>query len=277
MGGGARSQSAGLPTDSNLPKGFPLDTHEFRIHGVKVHALQPNDVVTLIHQWLQRGKSERHQFRYLVSTNINNIVCALESPSYAQVMERADLSVPDGIPLIWLGRARGYNLPSRCGIEEVMLAVFELSNHGYNYSHYFYGNTKEVLTELRKNLIKKYPNLNIAGMLSPPFRALTNEEHNQHVDLINQAAPDFLWVSLGCPKQELWLFENRDRLNVGLGGGAGAVFNFLSGHSRRAPQWSRMAGLEWLVRLSCEPTRLWRRYLVRYPKFFYYFIRPPSA
>jgi N-acetylglucosaminyldiphosphoundecaprenol N-acetyl-beta-D-mannosaminyltransferase len=273
MGDSARLRSTGSNPDSV----FPLDDYEFRIHGVKVHALQTDNLVTLVHQWLLRSDKNNRQFHYLVSTNINNVVCALESPKYAQVMERADLSVPDGVPLLWLGRMRGHKLPSRCGIEEVMLAVFELSNQGYDYSHFFYGNSEEVLAELRKNLKKKYPNLNIVGMYSPPFRELTEEEHAEHIDLINNTAPDFLCLSLGCPKQELWLFENKDRLNAGLGGGAGAVFNFLSGHSPRAPEWSRMMGLEWLIRLCSEPTRLWHRYLVRYPKFIYYLIRPPAG
>ncbi len=273
---GARSHLTGPAANRNLSDDLPLDALEFRVHGVKVHALQPNQAVTFMTDRLKPGKNGKRRFRYLVSTNINNIVCAIESEVYAKVMECADISVPDGIPLIWIGRALGRYLPSRCGIEEVMLAIFELSSKGHNYSHYFYGNTEEVLDQLRINLTTKYPNINIVGMRSPPFRLLTDEENDHDIDLINRAAPDFLWVSLGCPRQESWLFNNRDRLNAGFGGGAGAVFNFLSGHSPQPPHWLRMAGLEWSFRLVSEPLRLWRRYLVRYPKFFYYFIHLPK-
>jgi len=246
----------------------------FRVHGVRVHALQASGCLAAIDAWL-REKPRR--FHYLVSTNINNIVMAVETASYATVMENADMSVPDGVPLLWVGRTRGFRLPQRCGIEEVMLELFEISNMGYNYSHYFYGNTPEVLAAVEAKLKVRYPKLNIAGTFSPPFRPLTPREDEEHVQMINDANPDFLWVSLGCPKQEIWLFEHREVLRAALGGGAGAVFNFLSGHTPKAPGWLQHMGLEWLMRLALEPKRLWRRYLLKYPSFLYYFIRPPRG
>jgi N-acetylglucosaminyldiphosphoundecaprenol N-acetyl-beta-D-mannosaminyltransferase len=116
-------------------------------------------------------------------------------------------------------------------------------------------------------LLERYPRLKIAGMLSPPFRPLSPAEDAEHIRAINNSGADFLWVSLGCPKQEQWLYDHREQLQIVLGGGAGAVFNFFSGHTPRAPGWVRFLGLEWLMRLLAEPRRLSQRYLVRYPKF----------
>jgi N-acetylglucosaminyldiphosphoundecaprenol N-acetyl-beta-D-mannosaminyltransferase len=217
-------------------------------------------------------ESER-TFHYVTSTNVNNVAVAIESPEYYQVMKRADLSLPDGVPLLWYGRFKGFPLYKRCGIEELMQAVFEMSNQGSTYSHFFYGNTPEVLADMKSRLLRSYPNLNIAGMFSPPFRSLSAQEDEEHVRMINDSGADFLWVSLGCPKQERWLFDHREKLRVVVGGGAGAVFNFFSGKTLRAPSWVRFMGLEWLLRLLIEPRRLYRRYLLKYPKFIVKFFQ----
>jgi len=242
---------------------------EFRICDVRIHAVQVDDAVAVVRHWMEGERT----FHYVSSTNVNNVAIALESHEYYQVMEGADLSLPDGVPFLWYGRFKGFRLPNRCGIEELMEAVFELSNQGSTYSHFFYGNTPEVLAELKTRLLGRYPKLKIAGMFSPPFRPLSAEEDEAHVRMINESGADFLWVSLGCPKQEKWLYDHRDKLRVVVGGGAGAVFNFFSGQTTKAPDWVRYMGLEWFLRLLIEPRRLYRRYLLKYPKFVVQFLR----
>ena len=245
------------------------EIQEFNICGVNVHAIQPDGATEIVLNWFNKPR----QSHYISSTNINNIINAMESHYYYKVINTADLSLPDGIPLIWYGRYLGYKLPKRCGIEELMDEIFELSNKGYNFKHYFYGNTQEVLDDLKKELLKKHPSLNIVGMYSPPFREIKKEENDQIIEMINKAKPDFLWVSLGCPKQEIWLYENREKLNVVVGAGVGAVFNFISKHSIKAPKWIQYAGLEWLLRLIANPKKLYKRYLIKYPKFFFIFLK----
>ena len=110
-------------------------------------------------------------------------------------------------------------------------------------------------------------------MRSPPFRPLTPEEKRADIEAIRAARPDFLWVSLGCPRQEAWLYDNRDELGPLIGGGAGAVFDFLAGEKPKAPRIVQNAGLEWLLRLASEPKRLWRRYLMLYPRYLLRLIR----
>ncbi len=241
----------------------------FRICGVKVHAVQVEDLLSIVHQWLE----EKRTFHYVSSTNVNNVAIALESEEYFQVIERADLSIPDGVPFLWYGQWKGFSLPRRCGIEEFMEAVFDLSNHGLAYSHYFYGNTPTVLANMKARLLERYPNLKIAGTYSPPFRPLSPQEDEEDIRMINNSGADFLWISLGCPKQEKWLYDHRNRLNVVVGGGAGAVFNFLSGDTFKAPDWVRYMGLEWILRLMMEPKRLFRRYCIKYPIFVFKFIK----
>jgi N-acetylglucosaminyldiphosphoundecaprenol N-acetyl-beta-D-mannosaminyltransferase len=242
---------------------------EFRICDVKLHAIQVEDIAPIVRQWM-KGK---RVFHYVSSTNVNNVEIALESPEYYDVMERADLSLPDGVPFLWYGRMKGHSLRRRCGIEEFMEAVFDMSNRGFTYSHFFYGNTPQVLANLRTRLLERYPNLDIAGMYSPPFRRLSPEEDEEHVRIINDSGADFVWVSLGCPKQEKWLYDHRHRLTAVAGGGAGAVFNFFSGETFKAPDWVRYMGLEWILRLLMEPKRLFHRYCIKYPIFMFRFLK----
>ena len=241
---------------------------EFRICDVRVHAVQVENLLAIVQQWMD----EKRTFHYVSSTNVNNVEIALESADYFQVMEKADLSIPDGVPFLWYGRWKGFPLYNRCGIEEFMEAVFELSNHGFSYTHFFYGNTPAVLANLKTRLLQRYPNLKIAGMYAPPFRPLSPQEDEEDVRMINDSGADFLWVSLGCPKQEKWLYDHRNRLNPVVGGGAGAVFNFLSGETLKAPDWVRYMGLEWILRLLMEPKRLFRRYCIKYPQFVFRFL-----
>ena len=246
------------------------DPPEFRILGVKVHAVQTPEVVRLMLRW---RAEEPQRYRYVSSTNLHNIARAGESTAYFEVMDHCDLSLPDGVPLLWYARRHGHVLPERCGIEEVMIGLFDLSEQGHDFRHYFYGNTPEVLDTLQRELAKKWPRLTVAGMHSPPFRKLTPEEDQADVDAINRARPDFLWVSLGCPRQETWLFEHRQVLDGMVGGGAGAVFDFLAGQKPKAPRLVQKAGMEWLLRLASEPKRLWRRYLVLYPRYLMRIVR----
>lgn len=237
---------------------------EYSILGVKIHAVQPSSARDIVLSWFE----EPLCFHYISSTNINNVITALENKEFFQATNEADLSLPDGMPLLWYGRLSGYKLPKRCGIEELMYEIFKLSEQGYDFSHYFYGNEAEVLCDLVSMLRQRYPKLRIAGTYSPPFRQLSAKETDEIIENINRVKPDFLWVSLGCPKQELWMYRNQHKLNVRVAGGAGAVFNFIAGHTPRAPVYIQYAGLEWLFRLMLNPRRLSKRYLVKYPKFF---------
>ena len=136
------------------------------------------------------------------------------------------------------------------------------------YRHYFYGSTEETLKKLQDTLRKDYPGVQVAGMYSPPFRALSEEEDKQIIDMINGANADFVWIGLGAPKQENWMAAHRGTIN-GLMVGVGAAFDYLAGNIERAPLWMQKCNLEWLYRLIQEPKRLFKRYFYTNTKFIW--------
>jgi N-acetylglucosaminyldiphosphoundecaprenol N-acetyl-beta-D-mannosaminyltransferase len=137
---------------------------------------------------------------------------------------------------------------------------------GAKYRHFFYGGAPGIADRLAQVEQERY-GIRIAGTYCPPFRPLTEEEDKAVIAMINEAAPDVVWVGLSTPKQEKWMYEHRNRLQVPLLLGVGAAFDLNSGQLKQAPEWMREHGLEWLFRLMAEPKRLWRRYLVQGSRF----------
>lgn len=148
-----------------------------------------------------------------------------------------------------------------------MEAVLQISGQK-GWRHYFLGSTEETLKKLATNLTKNYPKIQIAGMYSPPFRPLNEEEDRMIVDRINSAAPDFLWVGLGAPKQEVWMASHQG-LVKGFMVGVGAGFDYLAGNIERAPEWMQKCNMEWLFRLIQDPRRLLGRYVRTNSKFIW--------
>ena len=136
------------------------------------------------------------------------------------------------------------------------------------YRHYFYGSTDKTLEKLKNVLETEYPNVLVAGMYSPPFRPLSEEEDSQVIQTINDSNADFVWIGLGAPKQELWMAEHQGKVN-GFMVGVGAAFDYLAGNISRAPMWMQKTNLEWLYRLMQEPKRLFKRYFYTNTKFIW--------
>jgi N-acetylglucosaminyldiphosphoundecaprenol N-acetyl-beta-D-mannosaminyltransferase len=198
--------------------------------------------------------------------NAYNLLLASRDDGYRSVMNRGDLNLPDGWAAVWAGRRMGIPVGGRVAGAELCEAVFR-QGVGWGLRHFFYGGTETSLSRLREQLQQMYPGIVIAGAYAPPFRQLSDDERDEITRLVNRARPDVVWVGLGTPKQDLWMEEFRNRLNTRVLVGVGAVFDFLSGTKRRAPQWMQRSGLEWLHRLVSEPRRLWRRYLLGNPAF----------
>ena len=178
------------------------------------------------------------------------------------------MAIPDGGPLSTVGRGRGYKEMSRATGPSYMEEIMKISvKKGYR--HYFYGSTQETLDKLRNALERDYPGLRIAGMYSPPFRMLTDEEDNDVVEKINEAHPEFLWVGLGAPKQERWMADHQGKVE-GFMVGVGAGFDYFAGNIERAPQWMQKSNMEWFYRLLQDPKRLFYRYLKTNSKFIWH-------
>lgn len=205
---------------------------------------------------------------YMCVSNVHTTVTAYEDPQYCAIQNDSILAIPDGGPLSSLGRKRGFPHMQRTTGPSYLEEILNISAQR-GWTHYFYGATEETLSKLREVLAVKYPGVTIAGMYSPPFRPLTDAENAQIVKAINEAAPDFLWVGLGAPKQERWMAEHQGEVK-GFMVGVGAAFDYLAGNIQRAPQWMQNCSLEWLYRLLQDPKRLFKRYLITNTKFIWH-------
>jgi len=236
---------------------------QIRILGVPVHMVQIPDVVGLMTDW---AGHEQARPRWIVVADMHAIIEAHKRSEFRAMIRTADLTVPDGISLIKVARRKGVPLRTRVAGTDLMKAFFRHTQQS-GLTHYFYGDTEETLTHLVRKLGENFPGTAIAGTYSPPFRPLTAEEDEAVIRRINEARPDVLWVGLGLPKQERWIYEHRDRLDVPLVLGVGAALKFLAGTVQRAPDWVGELGLEWLWRFAHEPRRLWKRVMIEGPQF----------
>ncbi|MBL8180411.1 MAG: WecB/TagA/CpsF family glycosyltransferase [Blastocatellia bacterium] len=202
---------------------------------------------------------------YVCFSTVHMVMEGHDDASFARIVNSADIVVPDGMPLVWVQKRTGRREAERVRANDLMteLCLYAEAN---GRSVGFYGAAPEVIDDIKKRIEREMPNLKVAYAYSPPYRALTDEEDSEVTDEINRTKPDFLFVGLGCPKQERWMNAHRDRLST-VSLGVGASFDFFAGNVRECPPWIGRLGLEWLYRLTQEPKRLWRRYLILNPRF----------
>ncbi|HEX7490433.1 MAG TPA: WecB/TagA/CpsF family glycosyltransferase [Candidatus Limnocylindrales bacterium] len=196
--------------------------------------------------------------------NAHSMVEANQNPKLRAAMN-ADVVEPDGMPLVLIARKHGFKAERVCG-PDFMPALIQ-RGVPLGRTHFFLGGEPGVPEELARRLGEAYPGLRVAGTMSPPFRDLTPDEDASLVAEINAAKPDYVWVGLGAPKQDLWVAAYRDRLEAPALLAVGAAFDFHSGRRRRAPRWMQRTGMEWLYRLLKEPRRLASRYTVVNARF----------
>lgn len=220
-----------------------------------IDAIDMNTAVEQIVHWAQARES-----RFVCLSNAHSVVTASHDPAFAQALDAADLVAPDGAPVAWMLRRLGHAGQRRVSGPDLMLAsLAAFAESGTPI--FLYGSTPQTLEALNARLRNRWPALRIVGQHSPPFRALSHQEDEADMERIKTSGAGVVWVSLGCPKQELWMAAHKGRVQAVMVG-VGAAFDFHAGVVRRAPRWMRALGLEWLHRLSSEPRRLWRRYLV---------------
>ena len=240
-----------------------FDIPKVSIMGVQISAINM--------EWLLAfTKDNLHNLSgdYICVTNVFATVTAFEEPEYRKIQNEALLALPDGGPLASVGRKRGYTTMHRTTGPDYMGEIFKISVAN-GYRHFFYGSTQETLSKLEIKLKEEFEGINIVGMYSPPFRELTYEEDQEVIKMIHDSKPDFIWVGLGAPKQERWMYKHKGKL-CGLMVGVGAGFDYFAGNIKRAPSWMQKANLEWLYRLCQEPRRLFKKYLVTNPKFIWH-------
>lgn len=232
------------------------------IMGVNIAAINMNWLLKYLDENLSDIKGD-----YICVSNVHTTVTSYEDAAYCAVQNGGLMAIPDGGPLSSVGRKRGYSDMDRTTGPSLMGEIFKISAEK-GYRHYFYGSTEETLKLLEEKLQAKYPGIQIAGMYSPPFRPLTEEEDKNIIENINKTKPDFVWIGLGAPKQEKWMAEHQGKID-GLMLGVGAGFDYYAENIKRAPMWMQKSNLEWLYRLMQDPKRLFKRYFHTNTKFIW--------
>ena len=220
------------------------------ILGVGVSAVNMTLALETIDHWIAHETPH-----YVCVTGVHGLVESYRDAKLKTIHNKAGLVKPDGMPLVWISRAKGQKHVDRVYGPDLMLALCEHSvSRGYR--HFLYGGTPTVVESLERRLIECYPGIQIVGRGCRPFRALTQVEDAGFVRDIKGARAHIVWVGLSTPKQERWMAAHVAQLGTPALIGVGAAFDFLAGTKRQAPQWMRRSGLEWLFRLLMEPPAL---------------------
>ena len=214
---------------------------------------------------------EEWRGRYVTFVNVHAVVKATEDTEYQLAQTSAVCNFADGRPVVSLQRKKGYIEAGRVAGTDFMEEMLKLSDASENFRHFFYGSNKETLEQLAERVAERYPSASVVGCLAPAYIDEIrpddfDEIFGKDIQAINDAAPDFVWIGLGAPKQELFMMYASGKIN-GLMLGVGAAFDFMSGKQKRAPKWMQAIGLEWFFRLLMEPKRLFARYFDTNIKF----------
>jgi N-acetylglucosaminyldiphosphoundecaprenol N-acetyl-beta-D-mannosaminyltransferase len=225
------------------------------------------EVIALCTQWAEERKhTPPPSARYVCVVPVHGIMMAHDDPEIAGILNEADIATPDGMPVVWALRSFGVSHQQRVYGPTLMLGICTRAVE-CGLRVFLYGGREDMLPVLEARLRERFPGLAIVGSYSPPFRALTSAEEEQVTRLIRESDADVVFVGIGAPKQERWMYEHRERFPGVTLVGVGAAFDFHAGRVRQAPGWVQRNGLEWLFRLTMEPARLWKRYVLISPRF----------
>jgi N-acetylglucosaminyldiphosphoundecaprenol N-acetyl-beta-D-mannosaminyltransferase len=239
------------------------DMYPYQILGTRIDPTSYEAATALIVGW-----SKSRQGRYVCAANVHMVMEAFDSIEFQSVVNQADLVTPDGMPLVWSLRMLGARGQSRVYGPDLTFHVVKAAEEA-GIPIGFYGGDPVNLEKMIFVLNAIHPDLKVAYQFSPPFRQLSAKEDDLIVSQINESGARILFVGLGCPKQERWMFAHRDRIPLVMLG-VGAAFDFIAGSKRQSPNLLQRMGLEWLFRFLQEPRRLWRRYLYQNPRFLWH-------
>jgi N-acetylglucosaminyldiphosphoundecaprenol N-acetyl-beta-D-mannosaminyltransferase len=206
------------------------------------------------------GMIRHAQKGYVCAISVHGVLEAQHHPAVAQAFAQAAMVVPDGTPMVWVGRLQGQREMRQVTGPSLMEEIFQ-SPEFAGYSHFFYGGKEGVAQELADAWKRKFPHTRVAGTYTPPFRDLSPAEEARLIRLLGQCRPDIIWVGISTPRQELFMRRLLPKLETGLMVGVGAAFDFHTGRIRDCAPWIKRMGFQWLHRLMQDPRRLWRRNL----------------
>jgi len=237
-----------------------------QVQGLTIDVISWEEALDKMSDWAHRRES-----RVIAICNAHSVVTARQDPEFRNAVEGAAMATADGTPVAWTLRKLGYATQERINGPDLMHKYCDLAAKN-GQKIFLYGNEEPTVKRLTEKLLARFPGLQIAGSITPPFRELSAAEDEKIVNEINDSGAQVVFVSLGCPKQEKWMANHAGRVQAVMVG-VGAAFDYHAGTIKRAPLWMQSAGLEWLYRLGSEPRRLWRRYLVTNTAFIFGAIR----
>lgn len=230
-----------------------------RIFGIDFHCVTMQQAVDQLFIWITKGR--REHTRFVVTPNVNLTLRYQNDAGFRHIIKHADLVVVDGAPLVWASRLVRKPLPERVAGSDLVYELFNLTEGEVPLRVFLLGAMPGVADRAAVNIEQRWPNVRVVGTHSPPMGFENNAALNDDiVAQVNAAAADVLIVGLGAPKQEVWTYRYRERLDVPVTLCVGATIDFLAGEQRRAPNWIRRAGFEWVYRMTTGPRRLIRRY-----------------
>lgn len=250
---------------------MPLPEPEpFRVCDVLGSPLAVLDYVkamACVRAWAAEGTAARA----VAAANTHVVTLARHDRDFGAALGKFDLLLPDGMPLVWVMNRRCHaGLSDRVYGPTFMWRCLEATQG--EFTHFLLGGSVELLETLQQKLRENFPRLHIAGSYAPPFGKWPDDEDARIIEKVAASRAHFVWVGLGCPKQEFWIARHKSRLPPAVYAAVGAAFAFHAGRVRQAPLWIQGAGLEWLFRLITEPRRLWRRYIVFNTLFLAYLL-----
>jgi N-acetylglucosaminyldiphosphoundecaprenol N-acetyl-beta-D-mannosaminyltransferase len=232
--------------------------------GIDVDAIDMDRALGQVSVLLQSGRKG-----YVCVVGVHGVMEAQRSEELFEVYAGSEMTIPDGMPLVWVGHMQGHTSMQRVTGPDLMLEVFRRKEFAH-VTHYFYGGRPGVADELRDRMKEQFPWARILGTFTPPFGELSAAEEEQFAAVIRELKPDIVWVGIGCPRQEMFMGRHLAGLDTKLMFGVGAAFDYHTGRIRDCAEWIKRAGLQWLHRLWQDPRRLWWRYLRTNPAFLWH-------
>jgi N-acetylglucosaminyldiphosphoundecaprenol N-acetyl-beta-D-mannosaminyltransferase len=241
------------------------------IVGVGITPTSYEEATAVCGAWIEEKRAAQREGReiagrYVAVTSVHGLVTAARDAEVRDILNGADMATPDGMPVVWALRSFGQREQQRVYGPTLTLHVCEQAAR-FGHRIFLYGGRPETLPVLIKNLQEKFPGISIVDSYSPPFRPLTPEEDADCVRRIRESDADIVFVGISTPKQERWMAAHKDTLPGVVMFGVGAAFDFHAGRVEQAPAWMQRNGLEWFFRLTREPGRLWKRYVLETPRF----------
>lgn len=231
---------------------------KMNILGINMSCLSYDEMYPIYNQWLSDKSSRSHS---LAVINVHICVSALFSKKLRDMYNSADLVGIDSMPFLKLARVLYNKKCDRFYAPDLMLEVCRKAREE-GYTFFLYGGYPGAPDKMEEYLRRQFDGIKIVGKFSPPFHPLSEQEEHVICEMINNARPDFLWIGLGSPKQDVWIHEHLDKIRGCIIVPSGATFDFFGGRIKQAPRWIRELGIEWLFRLTQDFRRLWKRYTV---------------